>query len=148
MELMRYEPFWMTGERGLLRRFFDDTWLEPLLDIEVPKEAAFLPAVDIRETEDKYLLEVELAGIKKEDVHIDVKDGCLTIRGERKFEHEEKKDTYSRIERTYGSFERNFSLPEHVADDRIEAAYKDGVLTITLPKTEKAKPKEIDVKIQ
>jgi len=139
MELTRYEPFWMTTPRRLLGGFFDD--------LGFTANDTFVPAVDIKETEDKYVIEVEVAGIDKKDVHIEVKDGVLTLSGERKFEHEEKKDNYTRIERSYGKFHRTFTLPDLVMEDKIEAAYKDGLLTIELPKGEEAKPKEIEVKV-
>ena len=147
MNLVRYDPWW-PERRGWLNRFFTDSLFEPFLrEGEELATESFVPAVDIREEEEKYILEAELPGMKKEDVHIEVKDGVLTFSGERKSEHEEKTDKYTRVERSHGTFKRTFSLPEHVEEEKIEAAYKDGVLTMTLPKGEKAKPKQIDVKV-
>jgi len=84
----------------------------------------------------------------QKDVKISVKDGVLTIRGEREFKEEEKKKNYYRIERSYGTFARSFTLPTQVEADKINAAMKDGVLEVTVPKKEEAKPKEIEIKVQ
>lgn len=149
MELMRYDPWLRLSRPEWLWRFFRRDWMEPLFkESESWSSECFVPAVDIREKDDRYILEAELPGMKKEDIKVEVKDGVLTISGERKYEHEEKKEDYTRIERCYGTFHRAFTLPEHVLDSQIEATYKDGILTVTLPKGEKAKPKQIDVKIQ
>lgn len=106
------------------------------------------PAVDITEDEKEYIVKAELPDIKKEDVKVCVENGDLTISGERKFEKEEKGKKYHRIERSYGSFVRSFTLPEGVSGDKVGASFKDGVLEIHLPKDEKAKPKSIEVKVQ
>lgn len=152
MDLTRYEPF-RTLRRHThpewLPRFLESDWLEPFFrETESWVPSGFVPAVDISEKDDEYVLEAELPGMKKEDIHIDLKDGILTISGDRKYEREETRDNYNRVERCYGSFSRSFTLPDHVKVDRIDAAYKDGILTVTLPKGEEAKPKHIDVKIQ
>ena len=107
----------------------------------------FYPAVDIKEGDKAITLKAELPGIKKEDVHIDVNDGVITLGGERKFEKEDKKEDYHRIERSYGNFHRSFTLPSTVDIGAIKATYKDGILEVTLPKTEEAKPKSIPVDI-
>ena len=107
----------------------------------------FYPAVDIKEGDKEIALKAELPGMKKEDVHIDVNDGAITLRGERKFEKEDKKENYHRIERSYGSFHRSFTLPSTVDVENIKAKYKDGVLEVTLPKTEEAKPKSIPIEV-
>jgi len=105
------------------------------------------PAVDIREREDVYLVEVELPGLTKDDVKITMENNILTIHGEKKQEKEEKRGNYHRAERVYGAFQRSFALPSSVKNDKIEAQYKNGILTITLPKVEEAKPKAIEVKV-
>ena len=105
------------------------------------------PAVDIREREDAYLVEVELPGLTKDDVKITMENNILTIQGEKKHEKEEKRGDYHRTERVYGSFQRSFTLPSSVKNDKIEAQYKNGILTVTLPKVEEAKPKAIEVKV-
>lgn len=101
------------------------------------KSASFSPAIDVYEDEKAYQLKVELPGVNTDEVKIDVDNGVLTLSGERKLEKEDKRDGYHRIERSYGSFSRSFTLPDHVVADDISANYKDGVLTLTLPKTEK-----------
>ena len=106
------------------------------------------PLVDITEDDKEYVVKAELPELKKEDVKVAVEDGELTISGERKFEKEEKNKKYHRIERSYGSFVRSFSVPEAVSGNKVTADFKDGVLTIHLPKDEKAKPRAIEVKVQ
>lgn len=109
--------------------------------------ADWIPTVDIAETEAEYQIKAELPEVKKEDVKVTVEDGVLTIQGERRHEIEEKGKKYHRVERSYGSFVRSFTLPDHVDDAKVKAEYKDGVLHLHLPKSEKAKPKAIDVKV-
>src|ERR1043166_2576232 len=94
------------------------------------------PSVDIDETDKEYIVKADLAGVKKEDVKIDVQNGVLTVSGERKFEKEEKDRKHHRVERAYGSFTRSFTLPEDVLQDKIAADSKDGVITVHLPKTD------------
>ena len=104
------------------------------------------PVCNLKENDESYTLEAELPGLKKEDIKISLKDGILTVSGERK-EEKEKKDKHSHIvERQYGSFCRLFTLPEKVSEDKIDASYKDGILKVLLPKTEEAKIKEIAIK--
>ena len=107
----------------------------------------WIPPVDIAEDDKEYAIKVELPGVNKEDVRVSVEGGVLSISGERKAEKEEKNKKYHRIERTYGSFARSFTLPEGTASDKVSAEFKDGVLRVHLPKDEAAKPKSIDVKI-
>jgi HSP20 family protein len=107
-----------------------------------------MPLTDIIEEDDKYILRMDLPGIDKKDVKISYANGELTISGERKQEKVSKKATYHRIERAFGKYYRSFSLPEKIVEDKIEAEFKDGQLTITIPKAEDAKPKEIEVKVK
>jgi HSP20 family protein len=109
--------------------------------------AQWAPAVDITEDDKEYLVKAELPELKKEDVKVTVENGELTISGERKFEKEEKNKKYHRVERSYGSFVRSFTLPETVSGEKVNAEFKDGMLTVHLPKDEKAKPKAIEVKL-
>lgn len=106
------------------------------------------PAVDIVEEDNAYVAKVELPGVSKEDVKISMQDNVLTIRGEKKAEKKAREGNMHRIERYSGSFQRSFSLPNSVKNDRIEAEFKDGILTITMPKAEEAKAKEIEVKVK
>jgi HSP20 family protein len=109
--------------------------------------AEWAPLVDITEDDKEYLIKAEVPEVKKEDVKVSVQDDVLTIAGERKFEKEEKDKKYHRVERAYGSFYRSFTLPDDADAQKVVAEFKDGVLKVRLPKTEKAKPKSIEVKV-
>jgi HSP20 family protein len=109
--------------------------------------ADWAPTVDISETEGEYQIKAEIPEVRKEDVKVTLEDGVLTIQGERKQEKEEKGKKYHRIERSYGSFVRSFSLPDLIDEEKVKAEFKDGVLSLHLPKSEKAKPKAIEVKV-
>ncbi len=106
-------------------------------------EHEFVPSVDISETESDIIVQAEIPGIDPKDLDISLSGRLLTIKGEKKSEHEEKKENYHRIERKYGSFSRTLELPADVDADKVEAVYKDGVLKITLPKTEIGKKIEV-----
>lgn len=110
--------------------------------------SVWTPAVDIHEQENEYVVKVELPGVSKDDVRITLESNILTIRGEKKRESEQKGENYHRMERSYGSFQRSFTLPTTVKSDKIDAIYKDGVLVVTLPKAEEAKPKQIEVRVR
>ena len=112
--------------------------------ITVPEWA---PLVDIAEDEKEYLIKVELPEVQKDDVKVTVESGTLTISGERKAEKEEKGHKFHRIERSYGRFERSFSIPDDAQGDNVNAEFKDGVLRVHLAKSEKARPKQIEVKV-
>ncbi len=120
----------------------------PRTSNERAEMAAWVPAVDILEEKEAVKLTAELPGMKKEDVKIGIEDGVLTIKGERKFSEERNRDNYYRIERSYGSFSRSFTLPPTVEADKIKANMKDGILELYLPKKEEAKPKEIEIKVE
>jgi HSP20 family protein len=106
------------------------------------------PRVDIAETEKAFVIKAEIPEVKKEDVKVIVDNGVLTIRGERKQEREEKGKKYHRVERYYGSFTRSFTLPDNVDETKIKATFKDGMLNLQIEKTEEAKPKTIEVKVE
>jgi HSP20 family protein len=110
--------------------------------------SSWTPAVDIAEHDDEYLVKVELPGVNKDEVKLTLENNILTIRGEKNQEKETKKENYHRVERNYGSFQRSFTLPAAVKADKIDASYKDGILTVSLPKAEEAKPKQIEVKVK
>ena len=114
---------------------------------EPMRVADWAPVVDISEDNQEYLIKAELPEVKKEDVKVTAEEGTLTITGERKFEKEEKGKKYHRVERPYGSFVRNFSLPDDASPAKVSAEFKDGVLTVHLAKDEKAKPQQIEVKV-
>jgi HSP20 family protein len=109
--------------------------------------ADWAPALDIQETEKEYAVKVDLPEVKKEDIKVELLDGALTIQGERKQEKEEKGKKYHRVERQYGQFVRRFALPGEVDATKIQAQFKDGVLTVTMPKTAAATPKPVEVKV-
>lgn len=113
-------------------------------NITVPEWA---PAVDILEDEKEYLIKVELPEVQKEAVKVTVEAGTLTISGERKAELEERNRKFHRVERYYGRFARSFSIPEDAEDSKVHADYKDGVLRVHLAKSEKSRPKQIEVKV-
>jgi HSP20 family protein len=109
--------------------------------------AQWSPLVDITEDEKEYLIKAELPEMKKEDVRLTVENDVLAISGERTFEKEEKGKKYHRIERAYGSFVRSFTLPEDADGSKVSADFKDGMLQVHLPKSQKAKPKAIEIKV-
>lgn len=109
--------------------------------------ADWMPTVDISETDGEYVIKAELPEVKKDDVKVTLEDGILTIQGERRREKDEKTTKYHRVERSYGSFARSFSLPDQVDENGVRADYKDGMLNLRIPKSEKAKPRAIEVKV-
>ncbi len=106
------------------------------------------PVVDIQEMEDKYVVKAELPGMKKDDINLEFNNGRLVISGEKKFEHEDKKDDFNQIESYYGSFHRSFQIPEEIKEEDVKAEYKNGILELSLPvkEPEKKKRKKIDIK--
>jgi len=116
-------------------------------DSEPASTAAFVPAVDIYEDEHKIVLKLEVPGLKQEDLDIRIENNTLTVRGERKFDKEEKEENFHRIERRYGSFFRSFTVPNTLNTDNVKADYDAGVLRIELEKRAEAKPKQIKVQI-
>lgn len=116
-------------------------------DKEALTVAEWSPLVDIAEDEKEYIIKAEVPEMRKEDIKISVQDDVLSVSGDRKYEKEETGKKYHRVERAYGSFMRSFTLPEDADGSKVNAEYKDGVLKIHLPKSEKAKPKAIEVKV-
>jgi len=114
---------------------------------EVMTVAEWSPLVDIVEDEQEYLIKAELPELRRENVKVTVENGVLSISGERKYEMEEKGKRYHRVERAYGRFYRSFAVPDDADPEKVGAEFKDGLLTVRLAKTEKAKPKTIDVKV-
>lgn len=155
MSLVRWNPArelatWPSDLFGIQRemnRMFDNAFHFDTRD-EDSAFNAWTPAVDIAEHDDQFVVKAELPGVSKEDVKITLENNILTIYGEKKQEKETKKENYHRVERSYGSFQRSFTLPTTVKSDKIDAVYKDGVLQIALPKAEEAKPKQIEVKVK
>lgn len=111
--------------------------------------ADWTPFVDISETETAYLIKGEIPGVKKEDVSISIENGMITMRGERRQEKEEKGEKFHRIERSYGNFMRSFHIPDDADESAVKAEFKDGLISVTLPKSDKAinKPKEVEITV-
>ena len=132
-------------------RLFEEpfTMFRPFLPLEETLPlTAWTPPCDIYETEKEIVLKMELPEIKREDVHVTIENNVLTMRGERKFEEKVDRENYHRVERSYGEFMRSFTLPAFVEGNKILADFKDGVLTVTVPKKEEARPKQIEVKVR
>ena len=147
MAIVRWmDPFRdVMGIQDRVNRLFEDV-LARSRGREVGLEAgAWMPAVDIYETDDDIVVKAELPGVEKDQVGVEVKAGVLTLRGERKFEKEVKEENYHRIERSYGTFLRSFTLPASVEEDKVSAKLTGGVLEIHLPKKAEAKPKQIKI---
>ncbi len=125
-------------------RLFQDT-VNRMLDQNAARP--WVPAVDIFETENEWVLKADLPDVKLEDVDIQIENGNLTLKGERKFQKEENGKGYQRVERSYGTFARYFSLPDTVDSENVRADYANGVLTVKLPKKEVAKPRSIKVQV-
>jgi HSP20 family protein len=144
MTLTRYNPFEL-NEFATPLRLFNDSVNRIFSDSAATRP--WTPNVDIKETENEIVLHADVPGIDEKDIDIKLEDGTLTLKGERKFEQEKKGEGYHRIERGYGSFVRCFSVPDSVDPEHVKAAYKNGVLTVTLPKKEVAKPRSIKVAV-
>jgi HSP20 family protein len=148
MAIVRWRPFRdMMNIQDEMNKLFDDFLGRPLMRTEW-SEGVWNPSVDVSETKDNVLIKAEMPGLIKDDVKISVQDNMLTLSGEKKQEKEEKETNYHRIESSYGAFSRSFTLPTSVKSDKIKATYKDGVLSITLPKIEEVKAKEIPINIE
>jgi HSP20 family protein len=147
MTLVRYNPNRLLANvardfDGLIDSFFGTSALRSNFDCD------FMPRVDIIEDENNVHLNFELPGMEKDQIKVMVEDGVLTVSGERKHESEEKDKNFVRTERAYGAFSRSFTLPDNIDHEKISADYKNGLLNVTLAKTEKARPKEIAVSIK
>ncbi len=150
MAIVRWDPFRdVMTLQDRMNRLFDHALTKTRADDDEGLTAStWLPAVDIYETADSVILKAELPGVSRENIDIQVRDNTLTLKGERKFEREVKDENYLRIERSYGSFQRAFSLPTVIHQDEIKAVFKDGVLEVTLPKAEEAKPKQVKIEVK
>jgi HSP20 family protein len=147
--LISTDPFFRNFEQRM-RRFFGEgvgRFFEPSAE-ENWAITTWAPSCDIYETDNEIVVKADLPEVKKEDIHVSLENSLLTIRGERKFEEETKKENYRRVERSYGEFLRSFTLPSFADPNKISADYKDGALRVTIGKREEAKPKEIEVKVK
>lgn len=144
--LSRFEPFrGVSSLQEQINRLFNETFDRSSEEANLTPCA---PAVDIYETEHELVIKADLPDVKPEELDIRVENNLLTIRGERKFEKKVNQSNYLRVERSYGSFSRSFSLANTVNTEAIKAEYKDGVLTLSIPKREEAKPKQIKVRVE
>jgi HSP20 family protein len=153
MAIVRWEPFRdLASLQERMNRLFEDSFHgrggSPAgREDEWALGGSWAPSVDIYEHDNTIVLKAEIPGVDPKDVDIRVENNTLTLRGERKLDHEVKRDSYHRVERTYGQFSRSFTLPSTVNTEKIKAEYKDGVLKVALPKREEAKPKQIQVDV-
>lgn len=150
MAIVRWEPFRdLVSVQERMNRIFDDAFRGTSRGSEDDWAlgGSWAPVVDIFEQEGNLVLKAELPGVDPKDVDVHVENNTLTLRGERKFASEVKRENYHRVERAYGTFSRSFTLPNVVDTDKIKAEYKDGVLQVTLPTREEAKPKQIAVAV-
>lgn len=146
MEMVRWNPFRELEEiQRRLNRMFSDT--APRTSDEPLFKTDWAPAVDIQETDTSFSVKVDLPEVRKEDIKVEVHHGALTIEGERKQEKDEKGQKFHRIERQYGRFIRRFTMPTEVDEAHVNAAFKDGVLTVTLPKAPAAVAKPVEVQV-
>ena len=147
MNLMATDPFRLLNRTA---RLFEEPFsmFRPFLPTEENWQmTAWTPLCDIYETDKEVVLKLELPEVKKDEVAITLENNVLTLRGERKFEEKTDRENYHRVERRYGEFLRSFTIPTFVDASKIDAGFKDGVLTVTLPKLEEARPKQISVKV-
>lgn len=142
MNLLKRNPLNQLRSFGDDLDYYDDFWSG-----EDSFISRFTPKVDIEELDDDFEFHVELPGLNKKDVKINVKENVLTISGEKKNKKEDKSDNYHRVESSYGKFQRSFRLPQNVKQNDIKAEFRNGVLDIVVPKAEEAKPKEIEINV-
>jgi HSP20 family protein len=150
MSIVRWEPIRdLMSLQERMNRLFDQSYRGTgrTQDDDWALGGSWAPAVDIFEKDGNIVLKAELPGIDPKSVEIRVENNVLTLRGERKLEDEVKKDGFHRVERTYGTFTRSFTLPTVVDTEKIKAESKDGVLKVTLPQREEAKPKQIQIQV-
>jgi HSP20 family protein len=145
MPLVKYSPFVDSEDFPAGLRLFQDTVNRLFSDQSNARPWA--PSVDIFETDNDLVLKADVPGVAQKDIDIQLENGTLTLKGERKFERDEKSKGFHRLERSYGSFVRYFTVPETVDTENVKADFRDGVLTVTLPKKEIAKPKAIKVQV-
>jgi HSP20 family protein len=145
MSIIRYDPFRdLRNLQEEVNRLFSSNISRAFGDEGIAR-GAWNPSVDIYENKDQIVLEAELPGMNREDFDITIENNVITVRGERRFEKKDEADSYHRVERSYGSFTRSFTLPQTVSADGAAAEYRNGVLRVTLPKREEVKARRIDI---
>jgi len=156
MALVRFRPFGQAVDpfrdlgdiQNEVNRLFDNFFGRPAPQAQAGSmERVWAPAVDIHETKDELVMNVEVPGVSEKDIHLSLTGDMLTVKGERHWNQDVKQDNYHRAERWYGRFERTLPLPIPVQADKVKASYRDGVLTVTFPKAEEIKAKEIKIDV-
>jgi HSP20 family protein len=148
MSITRWDPFRELEDMSdRLNRVFGRYPLARETDKNAMLAFDWSPTADIIENTEEFVIKAEIPGVNKEDVKVSIEDGVVSIQGERKQEKEEKDKKFHRVERSYGSFMRSFSLPTNVDEAKVQAQFKDGLLTVRIPKAPNAKPKSVDVKV-
>jgi HSP20 family protein len=148
MAIVRWEPLRdLLSLQERVNRMFNEQYRGASSDDEWALGGSWAPVVDIYEHGQDIVLKAELPGVDPKDVDVRLENNVLTLRGQRKFENEVKKESYHRVERSYGSFSRSFTLPSVVDQGNIKAEFKDGILKLVLPKREEAKPKQIEINV-
>ena len=150
MAIVRWNPLDdILSLQRRMNKIFEDNFLgKKSSSDEELSSGLWSPSVDIYETESDIVLKAELPEVNQKDIQINIEDNVLSLKGERKFEKETKEENYHRIERSYGSFSRSFTLPGSINKEKVKASYKNGVLKITMPKKEESKPKQITVNVE
>lgn len=148
MNLIKWNPLSeLEAMSSHLNRIFGRDVVSGGAEHDMLKMSDWTPSVDISETDKEFVIKAEIPGVKKEDVKVTVENGMLTIKGERNMEKEEKGKKFHRIERSYGSFVRSFRIPDGVDESKVKAEFKDGVMNVALPKSEKAKSKALEIPV-
>ncbi len=152
MALVRFRPFGSVDPfrdlgdiQSEMNRMFDSVFGRPPQNQMVDR--VWAPSVDVYETKDELVVKAELPGVSEKDIHLSITGDMLTLKGERRWEHENKQEDYYRMERWHGKFERALPLPFPVQGDKVKAAFRDGVLTVSLPKADQIRPREIKIDV-
>jgi HSP20 family protein len=131
---------------SVLEQFFDDSFFGPSwLQSRAEGRNGWFPAVDLSQTPERFLIRVDLPGMTKQDIDVTIENQTLTLTGERRFEPGEEGETFNRVERSYGKFSRTFQLPNNVDASKVKAQFADGVLSVTIPKSEEGKSRRISI---
>jgi HSP20 family protein len=147
MALVRWEPVReLTSLQNDMNRLFN-TFFDTPTTGNGDTARRWIPAMDVVETDDHFVLKTDLPGLAEEDVNVEVEDNVLTVSGERKAEHEDKRDGYVRVERSYGSFRRSLTLPEGIDPEAVSASFDKGVLEVRIPKPEQRKPRRVAIQV-
>ena len=145
MTIVRWRPMGdLISMQDEMNRVFEDLWRRGPRSA-APAAGAWWPSVDVKETQEAYQVAAELPGLKREDVKISLTDNLLTLRGEKRAQQDRETENWHQVERAYGVFERSFQLTCPVDASKVKAKFEDGVLTITLPKSEESRPREISI---